>query len=55
LETAAGDVCRSPWRLAVGVVSGAMNGAVGDEVLVILLSYLMPVWAAILARALLNE
>jgi drug/metabolite transporter (DMT)-like permease len=55
------DVCRSPLLLGVGVVSGLTNGAfnwgitVGDVVRVILLFYLMPVWAAIAARLFLKE
>jgi drug/metabolite transporter (DMT)-like permease len=43
--------------LASGVTNGAFNWgiAVGDVVRVILLFYLMPIWAALLARVLLKE
>lgn len=55
------DIARSPLLIGVGVVSGVTNGAfnwgiaVGDVVRVILLFYLMPIWAAILARLILKE
>ena len=58
---AVSDLMRSPLLWMVGLASGVTNGAfnwgiaVGDVVRVILLFYLMPIWAAILARVLLKE
>jgi drug/metabolite transporter (DMT)-like permease len=55
------DAWRSPLLWVVAVVSGLTNGAfnwgiaVGDVVRVILLFYLMPIWAALFARLLLKE
>jgi drug/metabolite transporter (DMT)-like permease len=59
--SAVADVWRSPLLVLVGVASGFTNGAfnwgiaIGDVVRVILLFYLMPIWAAVLARVLLKE
>lgn len=58
---AVAEVWRSPLLWVVGIASGFTNGAfnwgiaIGDVVRVILLFYLMPIWAAILARMLLKE
>ncbi|MDO8298553.1 DMT family transporter [Lacisediminimonas sp.] len=58
---AVAGVCRSPLLLVLGLAAGLTNGAfnwgvaVGDVVRVILLFYLMPIWAAIMARVLLKE
>jgi drug/metabolite transporter (DMT)-like permease len=58
---AVAGVCRSPLLLILGLAAGFTNGAfnwavaVGDVVRVILLFYLMPIWAAIMARVLLKE
>ncbi len=58
---AVGQVLRTPalWVLVVasGTTNAAFNWAVviGDVVRVILLFYLMPLWAVLLARALLHE
>lgn len=58
---AAAQVVRTPalWLLmfAAGITNAAFNWAVviGDVVRVVLLFYLMPLWAVLLAKALLNE
>ncbi len=58
---AVGELLHTPslWVLVVaaGVTNSAFNWAVtvGDVVRVVLLFYLMPVWAVLLARVLLNE
>jgi drug/metabolite transporter (DMT)-like permease len=54
---ALGQLLRTPLLLAAGTTNAAFNWAVviGDVVRVILLFYLMPLWAALLARVLLNE
>lgn len=60
-RNAISDFLASPtlWiiALAAGVTNGAFSWgmAIGDVVRVILLFYLMPVWAVLLARLLLNE
>ena len=60
-RSAVADLVGSPLLWAVGIASGLTNGAfnwgiaVGDVVRVILLFYLMPVWATIMARLLLKE
>ncbi|MEN9773351.1 MAG: hypothetical protein RL322_421 [Pseudomonadota bacterium] len=54
-------VLRAPWLWGLALVSGVTNSAfnwgvtVGEVVRVVLLFYLMPVWAALLARWLLGE
>ncbi len=56
-----GQVMRTPSLWVLLLASGATNAAfnwalvIGDVVRVILLFYLMPLWAALLARLLLNE
>lgn len=55
------DLSRQPALLSIAVVSGVTNAtfnwgvAIGDVVRVVLLFYLMPVWAALLARLILKE
>jgi drug/metabolite transporter (DMT)-like permease len=52
---------RSPWLMALGLASGLTNASftwgvtVGDVMRVVLLFFMMPVWAIILARLLLGE
>ncbi|HET8871637.1 MAG TPA: DMT family transporter [Aquabacterium sp.] len=56
-----GDLKRQPALIAIAVVSGFTNAtfnwgvAIGDVVRVVLLFYLMPLWAALLARIVLRE
>lgn len=58
---AAGPLRGSPWLVLLALASGLTNACfnwgvtIGEVVRVVLLFYLMPVWAALLARALLGE
>ncbi|HWS76639.1 MAG TPA: DMT family transporter [Quisquiliibacterium sp.] len=58
---AAGQVLRNPWLALLALASGVTNACfnwgvtVGEVVRVVLLFYLMPVWAVLLARALLGD
>ena len=55
------QVLRSRWLWLLGLATGLTNASfnwgvtIGDVVRVVLLFYLMPVWAVLLARWLLNE
>lgn len=58
---ALGMVLRQPWLWALALAAGSTNAAfnwavsIGDVVRVVLLFYLMPLWAVLLARVLLGE